>query len=123
MSTGTEFAQMVRKNLHMNTRTRNYRDGRSMKDRILEDIATSNNFPGYYNEERSALYRAAYPVFNAYMKHVKGFRIDGMVAYQIEKMSPWQFAGFLGEMIDAGITNSFEGEIFFQNMKAEACAA
>lgn len=47
-----------------------------------------------------------------------------MVAYQIEMMSPWQFAGLLGSMIDAGVTNTFEGEEFFQNMRqAQAVAA
>ena len=121
MSTGTDFAAMVRKARHMSPRTRTYRDGFNMKDEVLDDIAASNNFPGYFNETRTALYSAAFPVLNAYLKHVKGGRIDGMTAYRIQMMSPWQFAGFLGEMIDAGITNNFEGEVFFQNMrKAQA---
>ena len=121
MSVGTEFAQMVRKNLQMNTRTRNNRGGHNLKRDIIEAIGCAVFYPGYYNEERTALYRAAYPVYCSYTKHVMGGRIAPMVAYQIEKMTPWQFAGFLGEMIDAGITNTFEGELFFQNMrKAQA---
>lgn len=106
----------------MSARTRTYRDGMNMKDQILEAIANSNNFPGYYSEAKSELFRAAYPAFNAYLKHVKGYRIDGMTAYRIERMTPWQFAGFLGEMIDAGITNNFEGELFFQNMREKVAA-
>jgi hypothetical protein len=123
MSTGTEFAKMIRKNFGIGTTTRTYRRGLNLKNEMLEAIATSNNYPGYYNEAKTALFRAAYPVFNSYLKHVKGHRIDGMTAFRIEQMSPWQFAGLLGEMIDAGITNNFEGELFFQNMRKQAMAA
>jgi hypothetical protein len=123
MTSGTEFAKMVRKYFHIGAQTRTHRGGRNMKDEILEAIATSNNYPGYYNEDQTKLFRAAYPIFNAYLKHVKGHRIDGMTAYEIEMMSPYKFAGFLGEMIDAGITNSFEGELFFQNMRKVLVAA
>jgi len=123
MSAGTEFAKMVRKNFGMSARTRTYRNGLNMKDEILEAIANSNNYPGYYNETKSAIFHTAYPIMNAIIKHVKGGRIDPMVAYQIEMMSPWQYAGFLGEMIDAGITNNGEAEIYFQNMRKMAVAA
>lgn len=123
MSTGTDFAKMVRKYFGMSSRTRTYRAGRNMKDEILEAIATSNNYPGYYNETQTKLFSAAYPVFNSYLKHVKGYRVDGMVAYHIEKMTPWQFAAFLGEMIDAGITNAYEGEMYFKSMREVAHAA
>jgi len=123
MSTGTDFAKMVRKYFRIGATTRTYRGGRNMKDEILEAIATSNNYPGYYNETQTALFAAAYPVFNAYLKHVKGYRVDGMVAYHIEKMTPWQFARFLGEMIDAGINTAYEGEMYFKGMREAAYAA
>lgn len=123
MSTGTEFAKMVRKNFGISARTRTYRRGLNLKNEMLEAIANSNNYPGYYSEEKTVLFRAAYPVFNSYVKHVTGGRIDGMTAFRIEQMTPWQFAGFLGEMIDAGITNNFEGEMFFQNMRKMELAA
>ena len=123
MSAGTEFAQMVRKNLQMNTRTRNNRGGHNLKRDIIEAIGNAVFYPGYYNEERTALYRAAYPAYCSYTKHVTGGRVAPMVAYQIEQMSPWQFAGFLGEMIDAGISNTFEGEMYFNSMREVAFAA
>jgi hypothetical protein len=122
MSTGTEFAKMVRKNFGIGATTRTYRRGLNMKNEILEAIANSNSYPGYYSEVKSELFRAAYPILNAYSKHVSGGRVDPMVAYEIEMMSPFKFAGFLGEMIDAGITNNFEGEIFFQNMRQSVAA-
>lgn len=122
MSAGTEFAKMVRKNFGISARTRTYRGGMNMKNEILEAIANANNYPGYYSEAKTELFRPAFPVMLAYAKHVQGGRVDPMVAYQIEMMSPWQFAGLLGEMIDAGITNNFEGEIFFQNMRQSVAA-
>lgn len=38
-------------------------------------------------------------------------------AYEIEKMSPWQFAGLFADMIDAGVRNTGEGETYFRNMR------
>lgn len=114
MSTGTDFADMVRKAKRMNGRTRDHRDGESLKAVMIEDIFNSNRYPGYFTPERSALYSAAIGVAIAYDKHVNGYRIDGVLRFHIDSMSPWRFAGFLGEMIDAGITNCGEGEIFFQ---------
>lgn len=49
----------------------------------------------------------------------EGYRIPGILAYRISQMTPWQFAGFLGEMVDAGVTNVGEGEVFFSKMARE----
>lgn len=122
MTAGTEFAKMVRKNFRMSAQTRTYRGGMNLKNEILEAIANANNYPGYYSETKTELFRPAFPVMLAYAKHVQGGRVNPMVAYQIEMMSPWQFAGLLGEMIDAGVTNAFEGEVFFQNMRQSVAA-
>jgi len=118
MSTGTEFAKMVRKAKRMNTRTRNYRDSKftGLKDDILEDIAMNNNYPGAFSEERTRLYNAAYIAMLAWDKHVRGYRIDPILNAQLQKLTPWEFAGFLGEMIDAGIANVGQAEYYFQEM-------
>jgi len=123
MSAGTEFAKMVRKNFGMSAQTRTYRGGMNLKNEILEAVANSNNYPGYYSEAKTELFRPAFPVMLAYAKHVQGGRVDPMVAYEIEMMSPWRFAGLLGEMIDAGVTNAYEGETFFRNMRKASVAA
>lgn len=123
MSTGTEFAKMVRKNFGISARTRTYRNGMNMKTEILEAIANSNNYPGYYNESKTALFRPAYAALVSYSKHVGGGRVDPMVAYEIEMMSPWQFAGLIGDMIDAGVTNTGEGEEFFRTMRQSQVVA
>lgn len=118
MSTGTEFAKMVRKAKQMNSRTRNYRDSKftGLKDDILEDIMTNNSYPGAFNEERTRLYNAAFTVMLAWNKHVRGYRIDPVLNAKLQKLTPWEFAGFLGDMIDAGISNVGEAEYYFQDM-------
>lgn len=105
---------MVRTAKRINGRSRDHRDGYSLKAQMIEDIFNSNNYPGYFGPERSELYHEAFGVALAYNKHVNGYRIDGLLRFRIDSMTPWQFAGFLGEMIDAGVTNCGEGEIFFQ---------
>jgi hypothetical protein len=117
MTAGTEFAKMVRKNFGIGARTRTYRGGLNLKNEILEAIANSNNYPGYYSEAKTELFRPAYAALVSYSKHVGGGRVDPLVAYEIEMMSPWQFAGLIGDMIDAGVTNTGEGEEFFRNMR------
>ena len=120
MSAGTEFASMARKHFHLSPRTRQYREGLNMKREILEAIANATQYPGYYSEAKTETFRAAWPAYLSYTKHVDGYRIAGEKAYAIEKMTPWQFAGFLGQMIDAGVSNTFEGEVFFQKMSVAA---
>lgn len=123
MSIGTEFAKMVRTNARINARTRDNRDGYSMKADILEAIMLATTTPGYYNEERTKLYHAAYPIWSAWMKHVEGGRIDPALRCELLALSPWKFTALLGEMIDAGITNNGEAEMFFDNMARESRVA
>ena len=123
MTTGEQFTAAVRKSFRMNTRTRDRRDGGSIKADILESIYNAVYFEGYYGPERTELSRAALGAYLSYSKHVDGYRIDGTLRYYITSMTPWQFAGFLGEMIDAGVTNVGEGEVFFSNMQRRVAVA
>ncbi|RJU01965.1 hypothetical protein D6T65_04925 [Arthrobacter frigidicola] len=123
MSTGTNFTKMARKHFGIGPRTRQHRNGLALKAEIIEAIETSNLYPGYYNEQMSTLFGAALPVARSYRKHVDGGRIDPMTSYEIEMMSPWQFSAFVGEMIDAGISNNYEGEMFFRSMRKELVSA
>lgn len=123
MTAGTEFAKMVRKNFGIGARTRTYRGGMNLKNEILEAIANSNNYPGYYSEAKTAIFRPAYPALVSYQKHVGGGRVNPLVSYEIEMMSPWRFAALIGSMIDAGVTNTFEGEEFFRDMRSSLLVA
>jgi len=122
-TTGQQFAAVVRKSFRMNSRTLDRRDGGSIKAAIIESIAVSNEYPGYYGPERTALSSAAFGSYLAYRKHVDGYRIDGVLRYRITTMSPWNFAALIGNMIDAGVTNCGQGEDFFRNMAREQVAA
>jgi hypothetical protein len=115
-STGEQFAAAVRKSFQIGPRTRDRRDGGSLKADILESIANAVTYPGYYGPERTALSRAAWPTYLSYQKHVDGYRIPGELRFMITSMSPWQFTALIGEMIDAGVTNVGEGERFFADM-------
>ena len=110
---------MIRTSARINTRTRDRREGGSLKLEMVEAIFNSNNYPGFYNPARTALYSAAFGTAVAYQKHVLGYRISGDLAFRISQMSPWEFSGMLGSMIDAGIANTGQGEMFFSAMARE----
>jgi hypothetical protein len=38
-------------------------------------------------------------------------------------MTPWAFSAFLGDMLDAGVTNVGQAEVFFADMSRQAVAA
>lgn len=117
---GQQLAAALRKGHAINSRSRDRRDGYSIKARMLEDIRLACQHDGYFTPEKTALYRTASGAVRSYDKHVDGYRIDGVLRYRITSMSPWEFAAFLGDMVDAEITNVGEGERYFARMAREA---
>jgi hypothetical protein len=115
-TTGQQLTATLRKSFRVGPRTRDYRDGLSLKGQMLESIENAITYPGYYGPERTELSRAASGALRSYQKHVDGYRIDGLLRFRIMDMTPWQFAALLGEMVDVGITNVGEGERFFAQM-------
>lgn len=120
MTKGQELAATLRKSFRINTRSRIRRDGMDLRAEMLDAIRNASYYPGYYGPEMTATYRTAIGAVQSYDKHVDGYRIDGQLRYRITSMSPWEFAGLLGHMVDAGVTNVGEGERFFQQMRAAA---
>lgn len=116
MTQGQDLAATLRKSFRINTRSRDRRDGVSLKRDMLEAITFAATLSGYYSEEKSTTYRVGFGAVQAYGKHVDGFRIDGTLRFHITGMSPWAFAGLLGEMVDAGVENCGTGEQFFAEM-------
>jgi hypothetical protein len=113
---GRKLADSLRKNFGVGTRTRRYRNGADLHADMIEALRNATSYPGYYSGERHDLFTAAYGVLLSYDKHVGGYRIDGALRYRITQLSPYAFAGLLGDMLDAGVTNVGEGETFFRNM-------
>jgi hypothetical protein len=101
-------------------RTRQYRDSKytRLADRMVEAIAEAATLPGCYSPRTAEPLSKGYAVAIGYSKHVKGYRINPTKIAAITAMSPWRFAGFLGEMVDAGITNTGEAERFYSEWQA-----
>lgn len=115
-TSGQALATEIRTMFHIGTRTRWYRKtsvGTLTRDAITERVATSINYPGYDNAERTAIFSAAFMSLLAYAKFVDGFRIDGELRARITTASPAEFADFLGDMVDSGCANMGEFEGWF----------
>lgn len=116
---GQELAEELRRYFKVGTRTRRYRKGNDLHEEMLDAIKTVAHYPGCYTERTERPLRAAFGAFLAYDKHVGGYRIDGTLRRRITEMSPYQFAALLGRMVDAGVTNTGEGERFFADMSRD----
>lgn len=113
---GQELTNTLRRYFKVGTRTRRYRNGTDLHGDMIEAIQVATTYPGYYSGDTDRVLRSAWSVYCAYSKHVGGYRIDGSLRRRITDMSPYQFAAFLGRMVDADVTNAFEGEMFFAEM-------
>ncbi|MYV77817.1 hypothetical protein GT352_28370 [Streptomyces sp. SID1046] len=115
---GQFFAREMRTHLHIGARTRRFAkrwtaDGH--RD-VMQAIADANNYRGSLNAEREAIFRTAFSALCSWEKHIDGYRTDAALISHINAMSPYQFVGLIGDMIDAGISNVGEGERFFAQM-------
>lgn len=117
---GQELAATLRRYFSIGTRTRRYRTdkwGRSDLHReMCEAVMYAAQVPGYYSEATEAAFRPGFSAALSYGKHVMGYRIDGTLAHHINSMSAWRFSSLLGEMVDAGVTCTGDGETFFAEM-------
>lgn len=125
ITAGQELTATLRRYFSVGTRTRRYRTDRygyrqDMHASMIESIMNAAQYPGYYCEGTQEALRAGFGTALAYDKHVNGYRIDGTLRHAITTMSPWQFAALLGQMVDAGVTNTGEGERFFSEMAKAA---
>jgi hypothetical protein len=120
---GHSIAAALRKNFGIGTRTSRY--GKvfghrtDLHEAMIEAIENAVRYPGYYSPEKTETLRGAYGAAISYRKHVQGYRIDGMTALAINKMSAYQFAALIGRMADAGVQTTGEGERFFDQMARE----
>lgn len=116
---GQIFAREMRAYLHIGPRTRRF-DGKKWQQDghrdVLTLIAEANNHPGLRNAEREAIFRTAFAALCSWEKHIDGYRADAALVSHINAMTPYQFCGLLGDMIDAEISNVGEGETFFKSM-------
>lgn len=120
---GQILADTLRANFRIGTRTARY--GKvfghraDLHNAMVEAIENGCQYEGYYGPEKTAILRSAWGAAMSYRKHVGGYRVDGALAFHINSLSAYQFAALLGRMVDAGVTNTGGGEVFFQVMARE----
>ncbi|MFF1714343.1 hypothetical protein [Streptomyces sp. NPDC058268] len=118
MTKGQQFAQDMRKNLSIGTRTRRWSStfpDSDMHELILKSIAHAHATyrDGRDGEARTELVRAAFWALCSYEKHIWNGRADPVLVAYFNNQTPWQLCNLLGDMVDAKITNVGEGERFF----------
>lgn len=118
---GQELTATLRRYFSIGARSRRYRTDRygcrrDLHADMIEGIMNAAQYPGYYVQATQDALRAGFGTALAYDKHVNGYRIDGTLRYTITTMSPWQFAALLGQMVDAGVECTGDGERFFAEM-------
>jgi hypothetical protein len=116
---GQKLTDTLRHYFKVGPRTRRYRGRQDLHADMIEMIELNNQYPGYYNPAQTAALQPGYAVTLNYRKHIGGHRVAPMVYRQISEMTAWQFAALLGRMVDAGVSNTYEGELYFQQMTAE----
>ena len=122
LTPGQALAAALRRYFSVGPRTRRYRtrDGyrRDLHREMVEALMYAAQYPGYYSEATQTALRPGFGAALSYDKHVNGYRIDGTVRQRISDMTPWHFAALLGEMVDAGVTCTGDGERFFAQMRS-----
>lgn len=117
---GRNLTSALRRYFSVGPRTRRYRKGTDLHAEMIEAICLAAQYAGYYAEGTQDALHAGFGTALAYDKHVRGYRISGTLAHEINSMSPWRFAGLLGQMVDAGVETTGAGERFFSDMSKAA---
>lgn len=122
-TTGQALADELRRYFRIGTRTRRYRTVSGYRTDLHADMIEALHFaatmPGYYSENTHNLLRPGFGAHLSWAKHVDGHRINSVLRWRLGEMTPYQLAGLLGRMVDAGVTNAGEGERFFRQVAHE----
>lgn len=115
LTDGQRFAQAMRAHMHINTRTRRYRDFDLHHEisRVIVELTCHGTDYGYPD----ALIAAVRPAFAAalsYDQHIASRRVGGRIGQYVDDLTPSQFLDLLAEMVDAGIIHTGGGERWFQ---------
>ncbi len=124
---GQVLAATLRNNFRIGTRTHRYGTifghRTDLHATMIEAVENAVQLPGYYSPEKTNILRTAWGAAMSYRKHYDGYRMNSIVRRRISEMSAYQFAALLGRMVDAGVTNTGEGERFFADMTRDLFAA
>jgi 3-polyprenyl-4-hydroxybenzoate decarboxylase len=111
---GQTFTKTIRRVMQIGPSTRAHRGGKDMQKEIVEriNLSVAYGWDAASPEIAAALRPAHMPAYG-YAKHIRGMRVSPVTCMAVKAMTPWQFTGLLGEMIDAKVTNAYEAELFF----------
>lgn len=109
-----EFTTTVARYFHINSRTRRYRKGFDLHAEIAEAVQWAATAPGCYTEATERGLRSAFAPVCGYRKHILGCRARDVTVAKVQAMTPWQLTQMLADMIDKGVSNTFEAELYFQ---------
>ncbi|MFB4265351.1 hypothetical protein [Nonomuraea sp. GTA35] len=128
---GQQLADELRRQFRIGTRTRwstmrgfgrlSPEDGREI---VLAGIDTCIEDPDCLPADVRELYRLAWrgPVCS-WRHHVETGRADLSQTLYLRDLSPWQFIKVLGDMLDANVTNTGEGERWLEARRDQDRAA
>lgn len=114
-TTGQTFAATIRRIHTIGPRTRSSRVSQPM---IAESVQDAVAYGGYLPATNDAL-RPGFAAVLGYNKHILGMRVSPIKCMEVKQMTPWQFTAMLGDMIDSGVTNVYEAELYFSGHLAE----
>jgi hypothetical protein len=128
---GQQLADELRKQFRIGTRTRwntlrgfsnvSPEEGREM---VMGEIDSVIDDPDWLPADVCELYRLAWrgPVCS-WRHHVETGRADTHQTLHLRDLSPWQFTKVLGDMLDANVTNTGEGERWLEARRNQDRAA
>lgn len=118
MSTkGQQFAKALTSLHKVGPRTRRYRDNVDQFSMMIADVEESVIAPFAFSEQRGAALREGWTAVGAYRKHIEGGRVSGRVISAVQALTPYQFAQFLGRMIDDNVTNMQQAEVWLRKVE------
>ena len=117
-TTGQQLTATLRRYMSIGPRTRRYRNSEDLHNRMTEYIEYAATMPGYFTETTQTALAAGWGAARSYDKHVSGYRISATKIAAINALSPYRFAALLGQMTDAGVETTGQGEEFFRTWAA-----
>lgn len=117
---GQKFAQEMRRFLSIGARTRRDRKGGDLHRQIADWVLTAAMERGTLHPDQENAFRVGYEAACSWFKWIKLGRADYRVCEHISELSPYQFCGLLGDMIDADVQNTSLGGQYFAGLLEKA---
>lgn len=126
---GQQFAATLRDLRRIGPCTRRYRAypgrGRGQEEVIqsMLDTVADTVCHEIYSDAENGVLRCGWGAVCSWEKHVEGGRINPSQRSYLQSLTPWQFVALLGEMTDAGVTNTCHGERWLEGRRDADIAA